>query len=163
MHIYSTEGCTEPEGGVILGYAVPCCYCWVHVVVVSHCTVDTVACMYMGVNSMSRVHSIWVHMQWRMRKHTSIVKAMHLRGSYVMSPESWLACCTCMYVCVKVQLDLHRVSCSSAQMSGYFPPGWLYNAPVLIYVHIGADINQITTLGYGLKCGSSVHWVKLKP
>ena len=47
----------------VLGYALPCCYCPVHVIVVSGCTVDTVAYMYMVVNSMSRVHGIWVHMQ----------------------------------------------------------------------------------------------------
>ena len=125
---------------LVLGYALPCCYCSVHVVDISRCIVDTVACVYRVVNSTSRVHDIWVHMQWRMQKHTSIVKAMHLRGSCLKSPVSWLARCTCMYVCVKVQLDVHRASCSSAQTSGYFPPGWLYNAPELIYVHIGADV-----------------------
>ena len=132
---------------LMLGYALPCCYCCMHVIVVSCCTVDTVACMYMGVNSTSRVHGIWVHIRWRMRKHTSIVAAMHLRGSYLKFPVSWLARCTCMYVCVKVQLDLHRASHSSAHMSGYFPPGWLYDIPVLIYVHVWEYDNGITTLG----------------
>ena len=147
MHICSAEGCAEPEGGVILGYALHCCYCSVHVVVISRCIVDTVACMYRVVNSTSRVHNIWVHMQWRMQKHTSIVKAMHLQGSYLKSPVSWLTRCTCMYVCVKVQLYVHRKSWSSAQMSGYFSPGWLYDVPVLIYVHIQGNNNRITTLG----------------
>ena len=159
MRICSAEGCAEPEGGVMLGYALPCCYCCVHVVVISYCTVNTVACMYMGMNSMSRFHSIWVHMQWQMQNHMSIVASMQLHGSYLKSPVSWLALCTCMYVCVKVQLDLHRGSYSLAHMSGYFPPGWLYNAPVLIYVHIRADNNGITTLGFGLQCVSLVCWV----
>ena len=97
-------------------------------------------------NSVRRVHDIWVHMRWRMQKQTSIVRMMHWQGSYVKSLESWLAHCTCMYLCVKVQSDIHRALCSSAQMSGYFPLGWLYNAPELIYVHIGADVYSITTL-----------------
>ena len=47
----------------MLGYALHCCYCSVHVVVVSHCIVDTVECMYRVVNSTYRVHDIWVHMR----------------------------------------------------------------------------------------------------
>ena len=131
----------------LLGYALSCCYCCMHMVVISHCTVDTVACMYMGVNSTSRVHGIWVHMWWHMWGHMSIVAFMQLRGSYLKSPVSWITCCTWMYVCVKVQLDIHRALCSLALMSGYFPPGWLYDIPVMIYVHVWAYDNRITTLG----------------
>ena len=58
MRICSAKGCAEPEGGVMLGYALHCCYCSVHVVVVSRCTVDTVECMYRVVNSTYRVHDI---------------------------------------------------------------------------------------------------------
>ena len=47
----------------VLGYVLHCCYCSVHVVVVSRCIVDTVECMYRVVNSTYRVHDIWVHMR----------------------------------------------------------------------------------------------------
>ena len=30
----------------VLGYALPCCYCCVHIVAVSRCTVAPVACMH---------------------------------------------------------------------------------------------------------------------
>ena len=62
MRICSAEGCAEPEGGVMLGYALHYCYNSMHVVVVSRCIVDTVECMYRVVNSTYRVHDIWVHM-----------------------------------------------------------------------------------------------------
>ena len=67
----------------MLGYALHCCYCSVHVVVISRCIVDTVVRLYRVVNSTSRVHDVWVHMRQRMQKQTSIVKAMHLWGSYM--------------------------------------------------------------------------------
>ena len=47
----------------LLGSALPCCYCCMHAIVISRCTVDTVVSMYMGVNYTSRVHNISVHMQ----------------------------------------------------------------------------------------------------
>ena len=114
-------------------------------------------------NSTYRVHNISVHMRWCMQEYMCIDVFMHLCRSYVKSPVSWLANCTCMYVRVKVQLDVHRALCSSALMSGYFPPGWLYDVPALIYVHIRWYDSVLTTLGYGVKCRSSGYWVKLKP
>ena len=148
MRICSAEGCAEPKGGAMLGYAVPCCYCCMHVVTVSHWTVETVACIYRAWTLCTEFTThkfIWGDIC------KSICPLMCL-CSYMVHMWSLLradlpAAPVCLYVCMKVQPDVHRALCSSALMSGYFPPGWLYDIPALIYVHTWGYNSNITTLG----------------